>query len=71
MITEKTLLKPELIAQIAGNNRIHNRLQLAFGTSYFTVRRWFKNNHVMLTTSTALNIIAEETGKTIDDLLEN
>ncbi len=71
MITEKTSLKPALIVEITGNNRIQNRLQLAFDTSYFTVRRWLLNNHPMLTTITALNIIAEETGKTIDDLLEN
>jgi len=71
MITEVAQLKQTVIEEITGNNRIHNRLQLAFDKSYFSIRRWLISNHPMLTTKTALDIISEETGKKIDDLLEN
>lgn len=70
-VTEKLQLKPAVLTEITGNNRIQNRLQLAFDKSYFSVRRWILCNHPMLTTITSLNIISEETGKTIDDLLDN
>lgn len=70
MVTENIRLKPEIIAEITGNSRIHNRLQLAFDRSYFAIRRWLIVNHPMLTTVTALNIISEETGKTTDELLD-
>lgn len=71
MTTEVAQLKPAVIQEITGNNRIHNKLQLAFNKSYFSIRRWLITNHPMLTTKTALDIISEETGKKIDDLLDN
>lgn len=71
MVTEKSQLKLSVLSEITGNNRIQNRLQLAFNKSYFSIRRWIQVNHPMLTTITSLNIIAQETGKTIDDLLDN
>lgn len=71
MVTEVAQLKPAVIEEITGNNRIHNRLQLAFNKSYFSIRRWLLCNHPMLTTKTALDIISEETGKKITDLLDN
>lgn len=71
MVTEKLQLKPSVIQEITGNNRIQNRLQLAFDKSYFTIRRWIQDNNPMLTTITALNILTEETGKTTDQLLDS
>lgn len=71
MVQEKLQLKPEIIQKITGNSRIQNRLQLAFDISYFTARRWILNNHVILTTVTALNIISEETKIPVNELINN
>lgn len=47
------------------------RLALAVGKHVDSVERWIRENHVMLTTATSLQVIREESGLTDDEILTN
>lgn len=73
MITVETspkTLKKSVIGLIRINQRVRNRLQLAFNKSYPTIQRYFDSNHPLLTSATALTIISEELAIPKEQLLE-
>lgn len=69
-------LSDTAMGQIRGNNRVSNqvfnRIGLAMNKNPFTILRWYKMNadNGPLTTAVALQIIAEETGLTQEEILD-
>jgi len=57
-------------AAISGRPRLQNLLALEFDCSVFTIKRWIKDGEVRLTAPSATIIIKEETGLTIEEILE-
>ncbi|MFA6087456.1 hypothetical protein [Mucilaginibacter sp.] len=69
MVQETAQLKQTALDEILANARLQTKLQLAFGKSYFSIRRWAQTGNVILTTVTALQIISEETGIPQNELI--
>jgi hypothetical protein len=57
-------------AAINSSTRLKNRLALQFDCSVFTIKRWIDEGEVRLTAPSATIIIKEETGLTIEEMLE-
>ena len=63
-------LTNKAIDLIKKNTRIKNRLALALDCSGFSVERWIKINDDTLTKAIALEIISEELGLPVDEILD-
>lgn len=58
------------IEGIKGNNRLMGRLMIAFDRGQNTIENWMASKDIRLTTPTAVQIIKEEAGLTIEEILE-
>jgi hypothetical protein len=59
------------VEQIKGNQRLIGRLMALFNKSSFTIARWIEDKDVRLTTPNAIQIINDETGLRINQILED
>ena len=59
------------ISKIKGNNRLIARLMIEFNRGQNTIENWMESKDTRLTTPAATKIIAEETGLSQDEILEN
>jgi hypothetical protein len=57
--------------QIKGNQRLIGRLMALFNKSSFTISRWIEDKDVRLTTPGAIQVIKDETGLKVDQILED
>lgn len=58
------------IVAIKTSNRIIGRLMIAFNRGQNTIENWMASKDVRLTTAMAIEIIAEESGLTQDEIIE-
>lgn len=70
MAATEIRLSEKAISAVKKSLSAKNRLQYELNCSFLTIMRWLKKNDSKLTTAQSLRIISEETGLTIDDLLE-
>lgn len=64
-----TLIKQEILDELAGNIQAKGKLSVLFDKHMFTVERYIKENNTLLTTQDAIKIITEELGKTEKEVL--
>ncbi len=64
-------ISKESLVKISGNNKIIGRLMWVFDVHYKTIERWIDANDLRLTTHPALQIISEELGVSIDEILND
>ena len=64
-------LKEELLPSLKKNKSVNARIQLELNKSSFQVNRYFDTNHIILTTTSVLNIIEQETGMLSTDVLND
>lgn len=65
-----TTISKTALAVIKGDRRVKGLLAAQFEKTSATIENWIKNEDLMLTTHDAVRIIAQETGLTIDQILE-
>jgi hypothetical protein len=63
-------LRSDVVEAVKKSLSAKNRLQFELKKSYVTIQRWLETNDSKLTMAHALNIISEETGIALEDLLE-
>lgn len=64
-------ISDKAIAEIKASNRIIGRLMIAFNRGQNTIENWMASKDVRLTTPIAVQIIAEETGLSAGEILED
>jgi hypothetical protein len=70
-IVQMKALTNNAVEQIKGNQRLIGRLMALFNKSSFTIARWIEDKDVRLTTPNAIQIINDETGLRINQILED
>lgn len=65
-----TTISHRALSLIPKNNRLIGRLMIAFDRGQNTIENWIESKDVRLTTPTAVQIIAEETGLSDQEILE-
>lgn len=68
-IARKTL-KKKVLKMVDDSQTIKGMLGDAFGKSHQTIQRWIDNKDEMLTTIDALNIIQQQTGLELNEIIE-
>ena len=62
-------LKPEILDLIKDSHGIQGLLADKLDVIPITIGRWIQDNHIMLTTADALEIISRELGRTRNEIL--
>lgn len=64
-----TSIKQEILDELAGNVQAKAKLSIVLNKHMFTVERYIKENNSLLTTQDSIKAIAEELGKTEQEIL--
>lgn len=63
-------IKKQIIKQILGDEELKLKLIKGLKKSYPTIQRWLNENHQLLTTADALEILQNELGLKQEEILE-
>lgn len=63
-------ISDKAVEAIRASNKLRGRLMGAFDRSYATIENWMLTKDVRLTAAEAVQIIQEETGLLVDEILD-